>query len=163
MQGVQQFQTALLPLFLSCFQDQVHAVRMTATRCLEPLSRSCGDALVQSAFLPRLLEIFFAEGSSYLQRVTVLYGLRELCTSPGGASSAVVDSALPVLLRATQDPVPNVRAVAACVLGDVVAASAVPPARVTGDVRDALTALAADPDPDARYAAQVALEKKAGA
>jgi len=154
-QGLAQFQKQLLPLFLSCFQDQVHAVRMTATRCLEPLVRTCGEECALKSFLPRLIEHYSSEGSSYLQRVTVVYALRELacCAFP-----AIVDVALPVLLRATRDPVPNVRTVAAGVLGESITAKVIPRARIVGDVRAALTALTSDSDADVRFAAGIALE-----
>lgn len=129
---------------------------MTATRCVEQLALCLGEEWASTHLLPRLQELFSADGSPYLQRITALLGLRALCV-PGAAGVAA--DVLPLVLKATRDNVPNVRAVAANVLGAVGAAGAFAPAKVADDVRPALAALAADADSDARFAAELALEK----
>jgi serine/threonine-protein phosphatase 2A regulatory subunit A len=150
------FQEKLLPLYLGCFQDQVHAVRMTATRCAELLTQNLGEAWASAHLLPRLAELFSADGSPYLQRITALIGMRMLCV-PG--ATAIGAEVLAHILKATQDSVPNVRAVAANVLGDVGAAGVIAGAAVRDSVRPALKELLADRDSDVRYAAELAIEK----
>ena len=86
--GAQSFEDKLLDLFLGTYGDQVNAVRMTATRCLEPLARVLGAAWVRKCIVPRLVELYRAEGSSYLQRITVLYAVRNLSVRPGAAAAA---------------------------------------------------------------------------
>lgn len=131
---------------------------MAATRCLEPLTRNLGNSWVKSRLVPKLLELYRVEGSSYLQRITVLYGIRDL--SVHADLRDVAEEFLPLLLtEALKDPVPNVRFVASHVLQDAVAAKAYSAAKITTDVLPALTALSAsDSDTDVRYFAHVAAE-----
>ena len=153
-QGAASFEAKLLPLYLGTYQDQVNAVRMAATKCLEPLARCLGGEWVRAHLVPRLRELFTDEGSSYLQRITVLYGVRDLSQHADLADCA--EDLLPLLLRALRDDVPNVRFVAAQVLRE--ALHVYSRERVAADVQPALAALAADADPDVRYFAQTALD-----
>ena len=148
------FEEKLLPLYVGYFQDQVHAVRMTATRCLEQLALNMGEEWIVQHVVPSLLELFSAVGSPYLQRITALVGLRALCV-PG--ASATTGLALPIFLTACSDNVPNVRAVAATVLGIVGAAGLAK----ASSVDSALKPLLADQDSDVRYAAEIARDKLA--
>jgi hypothetical protein len=54
MQGAATFEDRLLPLYLATYQDQVNAVRMAATRCLQPLARHLGASWVRSRLVPKL-------------------------------------------------------------------------------------------------------------
>jgi serine/threonine-protein phosphatase 2A regulatory subunit A len=153
--GAAVFEDKLLPLYLSTYQDQVNAVRMAATRCLEPLARHLGAGWVKAKLVPKLQELFAAEGSSYLQRITVLYGVRDLSVHADLAE--VATDLLPLLLRATRDDVPNVRFVASQILQD--SAGVYDKARLSAEVRPALAALRNDPDADVKYFASVALER----
>jgi serine/threonine-protein phosphatase 2A regulatory subunit A len=153
--GAAVFEDKLLPLYLSTYQDQVNAVRMAATRCLQPLARHLGTAWVKAKLVPKLQELFTADGSSYLMRITVLYGVRDLSVHADLAD--VATDLLPLLLRATRDDVPNVRFVASQTLQDSV--GVYDKSRVANEVRPALSALRNDPDADVKYFASVALER----
>ena len=78
----------MLPLLLTLLQDQVNAVRMAATGVLGALgSPAClGLPWMRAKVLPHLTSLFHTEGGSYLQRITVLYALRELLL--GGQSQS---------------------------------------------------------------------------
>ncbi len=125
---------------------------MTATRCLEQLALNMGEEWIIAHVVPSLVELFSSEASPYLQRITALVGLRSLCV-PGATATASL--ALPIFLKGTSDIVPNVRAVAATVLGLVGAAGL---AKVSS-IDTALKPLMADTDGDVRYAAEIALGK----
>jgi hypothetical protein len=56
-----------MPMLTAAYQDQVNAVRMSATRTLQPLARVLGLPWVRAKLLPKLVELYNAEGSSYLQ------------------------------------------------------------------------------------------------
>jgi hypothetical protein len=107
--------------------------------------------------VPKLQELYFADASSYLQRITVLYGIRDMASSPAFAD--VTNDLLPLLLRSLRDAVPNVRFVGSQILGDAIACGAFDRSRVISDVRPALEALKSDSDPDVRYFSTIALER----
>jgi serine/threonine-protein phosphatase 2A regulatory subunit A len=129
---------------------------MAATRCLEPLARHLGAAWTRSRLLPRLRELYAADGSSYLQRITVLYGVRDLSIHPDLAE--IAEDLLPLLLSALRDPVPNVRFVAARVMQDAIAGGAYHKNKLAAEIQPALAALAGDADQDVKYFGGVALE-----
>jgi len=145
----------LLPLYLATYQDQVNAVRMAATRCLQPLAKSLGNAWVRSKLVPKLAELYNAEGSSYLQRITVLYGIKNVSTRVDHAE--VAGDFTGIALRALRDDVPNVRFVGAQLLAEAIAAGVFDRSRIASDIRPALSALTSDADPDVKYFASVAL------
>ena len=177
--GAQVFEERLLDLYLGTYGDQVNAVRMAATRCLEPLARVLGAAWVRTSIVPRLLELYHAKDSSYLQRITVLYAVRNLsvrqqglgaaaaaaaaAAAKAGAAPAAVSAApvdlrevaedlLGVLLEAPKDPVPNVRFVSMQVLAEAVRSGAYDRATVAKNILPVVTAcLAADSDTDVRF------------
>lgn len=141
-------------MLIAAYQDQVNSVRMAATRTLQPLARVLGLPWVRAKLLPKLVELYNADGSSYLQRITVLYGVRDL-----SMHADLVDLAhelLPLVLRGLADPVPNVRFVAAQVIQDSL--PVLDRARVA-TVKPALATAAENADSDVRYFASVALER----
>jgi len=89
--GAQAFEEHLMDLYLGTYGDQVNAVRMAATRCLEPLARVLGAEWVRASIVPRLTDLYHSKDSSYLQRITVLYAVRNLSVrqpqQAGGASA----------------------------------------------------------------------------
>jgi len=150
------FEEKLVPQYLATYQDQVNAVRMAATQCLQPLASTLGGDWVRAKLVPRLVALYDAEGSSYLQRITVLYGVRDLAKAADHADVGT-ELLLSLLLRALRDPVANVRFVAAQILE--AAAPVAPPLLVAAQVRPALAELThSDPDADVRYFAAKALE-----
>ena len=104
--------------------------------------------------MPRLIDLYSTEGSSYLQRLTALNGLRTLLLAH---AASFASSIVPILLTAAKDAVPNVRAFAAALLGE--AAAALRGKSAIAAVKPALDVLVADADADTRLAAIVALEK----
>ena len=170
--GAQLFESRLLDLYLGTYGDQVNAVRMAATRQLEPLAQKLGAAWVRSRIVPRLLSLYHAEGSSYLQRITVLYAVRNLSVraapagGAGGAAAASVDlhdvaeDLLPLLLEAPRDPVPNVRFVSLQVLAEAVRSGAYDRGTVAARIDPAIQACAlSDPDSDVKFFAGEALRR----
>lgn len=149
------FEDKLLPLFLATYQDQVNAVRMAATRGLQPLAKHLGNAWVRTKLVPKLHELYTAEGSSYLQRITVLYGVQNISTHADHAELAA--ELLPLLLRATRDPVANVRFVATQIVREAIIAGVYDKGRIVGEIKPALTPLLADTDVDVKYFAGLAL------
>jgi serine/threonine-protein phosphatase 2A regulatory subunit A len=154
--GAAAFEDRLLPLYLNAYSDHVNSVRMAATRVLQPLARTLGLSWTRSRLMPRLSEQYNTVQSSYLSRITVLYGLKELCV-PDLAD--LVADMLPLLTGSSiRDPVPNVRFVAAQVLQE--AAQVLDRARVRDEVRPALLrASTGDADLDVRFFASSALER----
>lgn len=113
--GAADFESKLLNLYLSTYHDQVNSVRMAATRVMQPLSSELGAGWCAAKLVPKLRELFDSDGN-YLQRITVLYGIKYLFCSEEMA--ALATDLLPIVLRAASDSVPNVRFVAAKVLAD---------------------------------------------
>lgn len=179
MQGPASFEEKLLPLLLTLLQDQVNAVRMSATGILGSLGApDClGPAWMRAKVLPHLGELYAAEGGSYLQRITVLYALRELLTasvagsrgssntaggddgaasSSSSVSSVIAPDALPLLTSALRDEVPNVRFVAVQICED--ASAALAPCRES--LGPLIAELASkDGDSDVKFFASRALAK----
>ena len=94
-------------------------------------------------------------GASYLQRISVLYGIREL--SIHDDLKDLADALRFLLLRGLKDPVANVRFVAAQVAEEIV--DFCPPSIADTLVKPALAQVAAnDSDSDVRYFANKALE-----
>lgn len=155
VQGASVFEERLLPLYLSTYQDQVNAVRMAATKCLQPLAHTLGGEWVKAKLVPKLRELWTPD-SSYLQRITVLYAAKELCAHPELADVAA--EVLPLLTSATKDEVPNVRFVAAQALQEAIPVLST--GRVSTELKPLLSSLAAtDSDPDVRHFAGLALER----
>jgi len=150
----------LLPLYLASYEDQVNAVRMTATGRMHDIATCLGSGWVREKLIPRLQALYATDGSSYLQRITVLYGVKDLAASPAFADVAA--DCLPMLLTALRDEVPNVRFVAARILGDAIGAGVYPPGRVAGEIKPAIEPLKADSDPDVKHFATLALEQITG-
>ena len=157
LQGAAIFEEKLLPLYMNTYQDQVNAVRMAATKCLHDLAKSLGATWVRIKLVPRLHELYFAEASSYLQRITVLYGIKDIAAAP--AFAEVTADLIPVLARALKDDVPNVRFVACQILAEAFAAGVIERSKASLELRPSLDALAADSDPDVKFFAARALER----
>ena len=143
--GAQLFETRLFEIFMGTFADQVHSVRMSATRCLEPLSRVLGTEWVKIHIVPRLFELYRAKESSYLQRITVLYAVRNLSVIPQSSPNArglkeVAEDLLQILLEAPNDKVPNVRFVSLQVLSDAIASGAYDRKTLDKNIREVVSA-----------------------
>jgi serine/threonine-protein phosphatase 2A regulatory subunit A len=143
--GAQLFEAKLFEIYMATFADQVHSVRMSATRCLEPLSRVLGTQWVKMHIVPRLFELYRAKETSYLQRITVLYAVRNLSVIPHGTPNPkglkeVAEELLQILLEAPNDKVPNVRFVSLQVLADAIASGAYDRKTLDKNVREVVNA-----------------------
>ena len=99
--------------------------------------------------------MFEEEGGSYLQRISVLYGVRELSVHEDLMDLA--DELRFLLFRGLKDPVPNVRFVAAQVAEEIVRYCS--PSIADTLVKPALAEAAqGDGDADVRFFANKALE-----
>jgi len=94
--------------FLQFLSDSVCQVRETGLKVLEELSSLMPSEWVSSALLPKL-KAAFEENLSYLHRITLLWALSKVKLSS--------DELLPILTKASKDPVPNVRFVVCKVIG----------------------------------------------
>ena len=141
----------MFALYLAFFTDSVSAVRLAASRALVPLGSQLGAAWVRAKLLPRLRDLFAQRDGSYLQRITVLYALKDLVVAPDSRDAA--NDVLDMVVTALGDSVPNVRLVAAGVLRGALEGGVYDSARVGREVRPALQALAPDADPDVRVLA----------
>lgn len=174
LQGAPAFEEHLLPRYLHTYQDQVNAVRMAATRTLRPLAMQLGGAWVREKLVPRLRDLYTQREASYLQRITVLYGVRNLAAPlvsiPGSSAAALAavpgsigtaegaaeareaaNDALDLLINGLHDAVPNVRFIAAQILRDALAAKAFSGSRISAEIKPALSAVVADADQDVRF------------
>lgn len=142
-------------MLIAAYQDQVNSVRMAATRTLQPLARVLGVAWVRAKLLPKLEELYNAEGSSYLQRITVLYGVRDL--SMHADLVELAHELLPLVLRSlNEDKVPNVRFVAAQVIQD--ALPVLDRSKISA-IKPALAAAVESADGDVKFFAAAALDR----
>ena len=143
-------------MLIAAYQDQVNSVRMAATRTLQPLARVLGVAWVRAKLLPKLEELYNAEGSSYLQRITVLYGVRDL--SMHADLVELAHELLPLVLRSlNEDKVPNVRFVAAQVIQD--ALPVLDRSKISASIKPALAAAVESADGDVKFFAAAALDR----
>jgi hypothetical protein len=155
------FDDKVLNLYLSTYQDQVNAVRMAATKNLKPLTQRLGGGWARTKLLPRLRELYAVRDASYLQRITVLYGVRDIATTPSSLASGdlkdLPNDVLDLLIAGCRDAVPNVRFIAAQVLKEALEAKVYDATRVSNEIRPALEELTRDSDQDVRFFAGEAL------
>ena len=124
---------------------------MAASRHLVLLAARLGAGWARAKLLPRLRDLFSARDGSYLQRITVLYALKDFILAPDAGDAA--NDVLDLLVAGLRDAVPNVRLVAAAAVRGALAGGVFDGARVAREVRPALEALLADADLDVRAAA----------
>lgn len=149
------FEERLLKLYVGTYDDHVSSVRMAATRSLQAIARALGVTWFRSRMIPQLLSLYNADRSSYLRRITILYGIRELCSARD--MSELSDDVMPLLIQGLRDPVPNVRFVAAQVVGD--ASICLDKTRMNNELRPLLNSCMSDADQDVRFYASYALQK----
>jgi hypothetical protein len=151
------FEEKVLPLYLNTYQDQVNAVRMAATKNLKPLATRLGAAWARSRLVPKLRELYSVRDASYLQRITVLYGIKDLAVSPDTRDAA--NDVLDLLVAGLRDSVPNVRFIAAQIVREALEAKVYDATRVAGEIRPALVDMQRDADQDVRHFATEALAR----
>jgi serine/threonine-protein phosphatase 2A regulatory subunit A len=73
--GAAVFEERLLSIYLSSYHDQVNAVRLAATRQLQPITTCLGVDWCVAKLVPKLRE-FYNSGANYQQRITILYAVQ---------------------------------------------------------------------------------------
>ena len=154
--GPDVFSEHLLEVVTDGFNDHVHSVRFAATRCLKPLGEGLGAPWAAKTMVPKLQQLY-EEGAGFLQRITVIYG--SVFLAHGCKESPAADACADLVVRATKDPVPNVRFVGARAAESLVAA--VSKSTMEGKLKPALQALASDRDSDVKHFSRRALENAA--
>merc|ERR1712154_756912 len=76
-----------------------------------------GAEWIQTQILPRYIELY-NNANSYLTRITVLRSFSNFSQAESSLSSDLMEVVVEFLVKGMEDPVPNVRMIAACGLGD---------------------------------------------
>lgn len=150
--GVEMFQGKLEALFLSSLRDSVHAVRQAAITHLREIADTFGPQWTVEHLLPKLIEQY-SSSSGYASRATTLHVLPQVARVM--TSEQIVQSILPLLVKAMKDSVPNVRICACRDLLTIMDSFNLG----TTVIRPALNELIQDSDTDVQYYATQALEK----
>ena len=138
--------------------DKIHSIRGAAVTNLAKLTEAFGQQWSAEQIVPKVVALY--GHSNYLFRLTSLASLHALSSHID--ASVFQNTMLPVLLKSTEDPVPNIRLRAAKILG-IVGKSVVEPAHVQQTVLPVLTKMMQDSDRDVKYFASEALEELKGA
>merc|ERR1712226_1391177 len=147
--GVEMFQAQLETLFLSSLRDSVHAVRQAAVGQFREITETFGASWTVDHLLPKLLAEY-SQVTGYAARITTLHVLPQvsLVMSPEQVSQCI----FPVLIKATKDPVPNVRFIACSTIKLMLENK-----KLGAAIRPTLEELQTDSDIDVQYYAQMAL------
>lgn len=103
--GLRTFAPALGELCVSWLHDSVHAVRTAAVAAIGKLTAVFGPEWTQTAILPSALLLH--SNPCYLHRLTTLAVITQLAPLVG--TPVATSTLLPIVLRMSQDRVPNVR------------------------------------------------------
>uniref|UniRef100_A0A6S9ACQ1 TOG domain-containing protein n=2 Tax=Ditylum brightwellii TaxID=49249 RepID=A0A6S9ACQ1_9STRA len=154
--GVSFFEDHLLDPWLKLLLDQVADVRSACVVGMPKLLSVSGEAWMSRQILPHYTRIY-DESSTYLTRITILRSYAALADEKDYVNETLLDQMLNLILRGLDDPVANVRMVAARGLGNVCKLCETP--IIEGKLRPALTArLSDDEDDDCKFYAQIALD-----
>jgi serine/threonine-protein phosphatase 2A regulatory subunit A len=148
--GQEQFNKALTPVCIRWLQDSIFAVRDAAAEHLRQLVVVFGSGWTKSTLLPLLKNL--GSERAYIGRLSSLLTLTGVASLLDGDGAV---SVLPVVLKLADDKVPNVRFSAARVLEKLI--PRLDKASVKSSVRPVLDRLAADPDADVKFHAQLAI------
>jgi len=152
--GPELFQAKLEPLFLSSLNDSVHCVRHTAIASLGIISENFGGAWSIEHLLPKILEQHI-ETAGFSCRLTCLSALPKIC--PVMTPEQIVQYVVPVLIKATKDPVPNVRFASCISIETILSKYNLGAVVVTTQIKPALTELINDTDLDVQFFASQSL------
>lgn len=153
--GVDMFQSKLEHLFISSLSDSVHSVRNAAIENHKDIATAFGDKWTVEHLLPKLVEQY-SQNSGYSHRVTTLNVLPKV--SHVLTPQQIVDFAVPLLINATKDTVPNVRFCACQKIKYMVENHNLPANAVNTVIKPALLELNQDPDSDVMYNTEMALK-----
>lgn len=154
--GVTFFEENLLDIWMKLLMDQVADVRSSCVMGMAKLLTVTGGTWIQSQILPRYVEVY--EGAtSYLTRITVLRSFSNFAGAEKSCTVNVIEAVIDLLLRGIEDPVPNVRMVAAEGLGEI--SKVAEKSLLTGKIQPALQrCVTEDSDDDCKHFAQKAID-----
>lgn len=158
--GVPFFQEKLFDMWMFLFMDQVSDVRSACVLGMAKLLTVTGAEWIQNQILPRYVELY-SSANSYLTRITVLRSFSNFCKAEKCFTKELVVDVVDLLLKGMDDPVPNVRMIAACGLGDVI--GIVEKGLLNSKIQPALQkCVTEDEDDDCKHFAQKAIESISG-
>lgn len=153
--GAEQADKQLLPTLTAGLVDPAAFVRDRACQQVGAFVGLFGEKWFLERILPALTTVFDHE-SSYTRRATVLQCVAHI--TPHVALGTFESQLLVFLHKAVQDPVANVRVVAAQSLGDAIAcASVAANASLLGKMNKWLEQLTSDEDPDVKHYSRTSL------
>jgi len=104
--GVEFFDENLGNLCMTWLGDCVFSIRDAATNNLKKLTEVFGVEWAQSNIIPKVLALY--THPNYLYRMTTLFAISVLSEVPG-MEEVINNSMLPLVLKMSSDPVPNIR------------------------------------------------------
>eukprot|EP00565_Helicotheca_tamesis_P001942 CAMPEP_0185726158 /NCGR_PEP_ID=MMETSP1171-20130828/2218_1 /TAXON_ID=374046 /ORGANISM="Helicotheca tamensis, Strain CCMP826" /LENGTH=589 /DNA_ID=CAMNT_0028394457 /DNA_START=3 /DNA_END=1772 /DNA_ORIENTATION=+ len=154
--GVSFFEDHLLDPWLKLLLDQVADVRSACVTGMPKLLSVSGEVWMIRQILPHYTRIY-EESGTYLTRVTILRSYAALAEEKDCVGESLLENILNLVLRGLDDPVANVRMVAARGLKNV--CELCEASVIEGKLKPALTArITDDEDDDCKYFAQIALD-----
>jgi len=142
--NIRHFVEKLGELCISWLRDSVFAIRQAAVQNIRELTGIFGLQWMQETILPYAMLLH--SHPNYLHRMTVLHLITELVPLVG--TKIATNSLLPIVLRMSQDSVPNIRFNVAKTLQKMV--PHLDSDTVLGRVRPCLELLVQDPDSDVK-------------
>jgi len=129
-------------------------VRETAIKNIGQIARDFGSTWAVEHLLPKILELY-SSTAGHSTRLTCIAGILQLC--PLMTPEQIGTYAIPLVLKATKDTVPNVRFMACKAIEVIISNYDMNPALVATQIKPALTELLQDTDMDVQYHCQVSL------
>jgi len=156
--GEAKFTSELSTLFASWLTDPVFSVRDAFAGSFNRLSTELGQKWSEANIIPQLKVL--VEHKNYLYRISAILSARALAEVAGGD---FIDTYLvPIVVRMTGDPVPNVRFNAAKTIKAMHKVCASGPPSFTTQLVPCLYKLLGDEDPDVKFFAQKAITELGG-
>jgi len=150
--GVEFFNEKLSQLSMTWLGDSVYSVREAAIGNLTKLIKLFGTEWAQSTIIPKVLNLH--SHANYLFRLTCLFAISSFTEVT--ASAAIESAILPIVIKMSADPVPNIRFNVAKTLQAICAK--IDRQVVLDRVKPALQALLDDQDRDVKFYAGQALQ-----
>ena len=149
--GKDFFNEKLCNLCLTWLGDSVFKIREAATNNLKALTEVFGVEWAKSLIIPKVVALY--THPNYLHRLTSLFAISVL--APVCNNEVLLSTMLPLVLKMSKDPVPNIRFNVAKVLQKLI--SQVDSSTVAKDIKPTLQTLHEDGDKDVKYFAAEAL------
>ena len=105
--GKDVFQDMLESIFFNYFSDLAASVRTAGIKKTGELAPLFGGDWVAAKFLKKVNEVFSTEKQGYLYRLCSLHAIMKVL--PVLSKDQIIAHVIPIMLRATKDPIPNVK------------------------------------------------------